>query len=295
MRNCALLILVLLVASCHKKENFDATGTFQATEILISSEVTGRIWSLDINEGDVVQPLQVVGIIDSTQLYLKKLQLMESVRSVSSDRPDIGKQIAATKEQLANQKVEQRRIQNLFQQNAASQKQLDDINTAVLVLEKQLEAQLSSLSNRTASIDAQSSSIDVQIAQLDEQLSYCQIKPYVGGTVLDKFAEVGELATVGKPLFKLADLDKMYLRAYVISAQLADIQLGDKVKVVAQFGGDKQRDYEGTIYWIASQSEFTPRNIQTVDERAELVYAIKISVANDGYLKIGGYGEVFFQ
>ncbi len=295
MRNITLISLIILLAGCHHKEKFDATGTFEATEIIISSEVEGRILSLDINEGDIVNPLQVVGIIDSTQLYLKKLQLLKSVKSVSSDRPDIAKQIAATKEQLANQKTEQRRIQNLIKANAATTKQLDDINSAVIVLERQLDAQLSSLNNRTASLNAQSSSIDVQIAQVDEMLGYCKVKPYVGGTVLDKFAEEGELAVTGKPLFKIADLNKMFLRAYVTSAQLADIKLGDKVRVMAQFGGDRQRDYEGTIYWIASKNEFTPRNIQTVDERAELVYAIKIRVENDGYLKIGGYGEVFFN
>ena len=295
MKKIYLVSIILLLASCKHKQHFDATGTFEATETIISSEVGGRILSLDISEGDVVSPFETVGYIDSTLLYLKKLELMKNIKSVTSDRPDINKQIAATRAQLANQLVEQHRIQNLFNANAATQRQLDDANSAVLVLESQLDAQLSSLNNRTASLDAQSSSLDIQIAQVEQQLDYCNIKSYAGGTVLDKYAEPGAFATVGNPLFKIADLNKLYLRVYVTSAQLVGLKVGDKVRIMAQYGGDQQKNYDGTIYWIASENEFTPRNIQTVDERAELVYAIKVHVENDGYLKIGGYGEVFFE
>lgn len=294
MRKIIIIIIAITAISCVKKEKFDATGIFESTEIIISAEGQGRILSLNINEGDNLLYGQKVGAIDTVLLYLSKLQLEKNNKSVQVQRPDISKQIAATKAEIANQEIELKRIENLKSQGAATQKQFDDVKTKLEVLRSQLTAQKSSLQNSWQSISEQSSAIEIEIAQIENKLSKCHIISPINGTVLTKFAEAGEFATVGKPLFKIADLNNMYVKAYVTSAQLAKLKIGQKVNVIAQYGGDNQKDYKGEITWISSQSEFTPKNIQTINERADLVYAIKISVINDGYLKIGSYAEVNF-
>ena len=228
------------------------------------------------------------------QLYLQKLQLLKSITSVESNRPSINKQVAAIRAQIANQKVEQKRIQNLLKSNAATSKQLDDINASIAVLQRQLSAQQASLTNSISSINAQSSAMEIQVAQLTDRLNKCIIQSPITGIVLAQYIEAGELATTGKPLFKVANLNSVYLKAYITSSQLADIKLGQQVDVIATFGGDKNRPYKGTITWIADKSEFTPKSIQTKDDRANQVYALKIAVQNDGYIKLGMYGEVIF-
>ena len=294
MRNIFIIAALILSISCAKKENFDATGTFESTEVIVSAEEQGKILNLNISEGDILKDGERVGTIDTVLLYLAKLQLERNSKSVQVQRPDISKQIAATKAEIANQEVELHRVENLKKQGAATQKQLDDVTTRLSVLKSQLSAQSSSLQNSWQSINEQSSAIEIEIAQINNRLSKCIIKSPINGTVLTKFAQAGEYATIGKPLFKIANLDDMYVRAYVTSAQLANLKIGQPVNVIAQFGGKEQRDYKGNITWISSESEFTPKNIQTVDERADLVYAIKIAVNNDGYLKIGTYAEVNF-
>ena len=283
----------LLLAGCGDRQQFDATGTFEsANEITVSAEATGKIEWLDLQEGDSLSAGKEIGVIDTMQLYLSKLQLKKNMESVNYNRPDIGKQIAATKEQIRKQEYEKQRIENLLKGGAATQKQLDDINSAISVLKKQLEAQLSTLSNTTGNIEGQSSSIAVQIAQIDNRIAKSVIKSPTDGIVVAKYMDAGEYAAPGKPLFKVADMSNMYLRAYFTSGQLTEIKTGQKVKVYADFGGDKRKEYEGTVIWISSENEFTPKNIQTKDSRADLVYAVKISVANDGLIKIGTYGEV---
>lgn len=285
----------MLFTSCARNENkFDATGTFEATEIIISAESAGRLLSLDITEGTQVKADTPIGVIDSVQLYLQKLQLLQSITSVESNRPSINRQVAAIRAQIANQQVEQKRIENLLKSNAATQKQLDDITASITVLQRQLAAKQSSLSNNISSINAQSSAMEIQVAQLTDRLNKCIIQSPITGIVLAKYMEAGELATTGKPLFKVADLNSVYLKAYITSSQLADIKLGQQVDVIATFGGDKNRPYKGTITWIADKSEFTPKSIQTKDDRANQVYALKIAVQNDGYIKLGMYGEVIF-
>jgi len=279
--------------ACGKKQhNFDATGSFEATEVIVSSEAVGRILSFDITEGKEVTANEKIGVIDSLQLYLSKLQLMKNISSVESNKPNVSAQVAATREQLIKQQTERTRIENLLKSEAATQKQLDDINSAIIVLERQLTAQLSTLNNSVSSLNAQSSALEIQIAQIEDRLSKCIIQSPVSGTVLAKYAEAGELAIVGKPLFKVADLKRVFLRSYFTSGQLADIKLGQTVKVFADFGGDNRREYRGTITWISDKSEFTPKSIQTKKDRENLVYAVKIAVENDGYIKIGMYGEV---
>ena len=284
--------LPLLTAACGRSGDFDATGTFEATEVVVSADAAGRILRFDAEEGDVLRAGRQVGAIDTVQLYLQKLQLERQRASVRSGRPDIGKQAASLREQIAKQQTERRRVENLLRDGAATTKQLDDIDAQIKVLNGQLEAQLSTLRNNAASIDENSSSIDLQIARIEDQLAKCRIASPVAGTVLAKYSEAGELASVGRPLMKVADLDRIYLRAYFTSDQLAGLKLGQEVTVTADFGGDSRIDYPGRIVWIASESEFTPKTIQTRDSRANLVYAAKIAVENDGRLKIGLYGEV---
>ena len=284
--------LPLLTAACGRSGDFDATGTFEATEVVVSAEAAGRILRFDAEEGDVMEAGRQVGAIDTVQLYLQKLQLERQRASVVSNRPDIAKQAASLREQIAKQQTERRRVENLLRDGAATTKQLDDIDAQIKVLNGQLEAQLSTLRNNAASIDENSSSIDLQIARIEDQLAKCRIASPVAGTVLAKYSEAGELASVGRPLMKVADLDRIYLRAYFTSDQLAGLKLGQEVTVTADFGGDSRIDYPGRIVWIASESEFTPKTIQTRDSRANLVYAAKIAVENDGRLKIGLYGEV---
>ncbi len=284
--------LPLLTAACGRSGDFDATGTFEATEVVVSAEAAGRILRFDAEEGDVLEVGRQVGAIDTVQLYLQKLQLERQRASVVSNRPDIAKQAASLREQIAKQQTERRRVENLLRDGAATTKQLDDIDAQIKVLNGQLEAQLSTLRNNAASIDENSSSIDLQIARIEDQLAKCRIASPVAGTVLAKYSEAGELASVGRPLMKVADLDRIYLRAYFTSDQLAGLKLGQEVTVTADFGGDSRIDYPGRIVWIASESEFTPKTIQTRDSRANLVYAAKIAVENDGRLKIGLYGEV---
>lgn len=284
--------LPLLAAACGRNGDFDATGTFEATEVVVSAEAAGRILRFDAEEGDRLEAGRQVGAIDTVQLYLQKLQLERQQASVVSNRPDIAKQVASLREQIAKQQTERRRVENLLRDGAATTKQLDDIDAQIKVLDGQLEAQLSTLRNNAASIDENSSSIELQVARIEDQLAKCRIASPVTGTVLAKYSEAGELASVGRPLMKVADLDRIYLRAYFTSDQLTALKLGQAVTVTADFGGDSRIDYPGRIVWIASESEFTPKTIQTRDSRANLVYAVKIAVENDGRLKIGLYGEV---
>ena len=287
-----MYLLLLILAGCSRSESFDATGTFEATEVTVSAEASGRILAFNVNEGDRIEQGQTVGTIDTVQLYLQKMQLERQIASVRSNRPDISKQVTALREQIAQQEAERTRIKRLLDDGAATTKQLDDIDASLKILNGQLEATLSTLRNNTASIDENSSSIELQIAQVKDRLAKCRIVSPVTGTVLAKYAETGELASTGRPLMKVADLDHIYLRAYFTSEQLAALQLGQEVTVTADFGADEQYEYPGHIIWIASESEFTPKNIQTRNTRANLVYAVKIAVENDGRLKIGLYGEV---
>ena len=292
MKRIAYIAILMLTASCGKQTTFDAQGTFEATEIVVSSEATGKILHFEAEEGTLVEAGQQVGAMDSLQLHLQRKQLIAQQSALLNSRPDVKKQVSSLREQITKQKSELQRVENMLRDGAATQKQHDDINAHIRVLEGQLEATLSTLGKNTASINDNSASLEAQIAALDDRIAKCHIIAPTNGTVLVKYAEAGELATVGKPLMKIANLEKIYLRAYFTSDQLANIRLGDTVKVIADFGGDEQHEYEGRIAWISSESEFTPKNIQTKNSRANLVYAVKIAVKNDGRLKIGLAGEV---
>lgn len=291
----AALALLLSLGACRgDADAFDATGAFEATEILVSAEASGRIMSLELNEGDRLGTGEQVGYVDSTQLYLRKMQLASGLRSVDIRKPDIRKQIAVLEQQIATARTERRRMENLVRAEAGNQKQLDDVEHQLEYLQRQLEAQHSSLAKASGGADADAAAIQYQIMQLDDLLQKCRITNPQAGTVLVKYAEAGEVTAVGKPLYKVADTDLLYLRAYVTAGQLSRLKIGQSVRVAADYGDDR-RSYPGVISWISAQAEFTPKGIQTKEERANLVYAIKIAVRNDGFLKIGQYGEVRFE
>lgn len=282
-----------LFAACGNSEKeYDATGTFEATEITVSAEQNGKLLQFGINEGDKVEAGKQVGLIDTVQLYLKAQQIGATKMVYAAQRPETQKQIAATREQLAKARQEYNRFSGLVKEGAANTKQLDDAKSQVAVLERQLEAQISSLGTSTNSLNAQMSTADVQKLQVVDQLQKCHILSPITGTILEKYTEPGEFAAVGKPLFKIADTDNMYMRAYVTTAQLKSVKIGQQVKVYADYGNGERKEYNGKVTWISSKSEFTPKTILTDDERADLVYAVKIAVKNDGYIKIGMYGEV---
>ncbi|WP_436416064.1 HlyD family secretion protein [Petrimonas sp.] len=293
--NFLILITAILFASCSGNGNdYDATGSFEATEIIVSSQANGKILSLNVVEGQTLQANEVVGQIDSTQLYLQKMALLSNEQGVRAQRPNINAQTAAIEEQIQTLQRERTRTQNLIAANAANRKQLDDINSQIEILQKQLSAQTSTLQKSSANISAQSSALQIQVAQLDDMLQKSTIKSPISGVVLNKFAEPGELAGTGSPLFKIADIENMHLRAYVTNDQLSKVKLNDEVEIRVDAGDGQMKAYIGTVSWISDKAEFTPKTIQTKNERANLVYAIKIAVKNDGFLKIGMYGEVKF-
>jgi HlyD family secretion protein len=290
------LLISLLWVSCNNSENkFDATGTFEATEVIISAEATGRIMKLDLEEGDLLTTGQQVGYIDSAQLRLTKLQLRENKKAILAGRPDIGTQMESTRKEIESTLIDQKRIENLVKGEVATQKQLDDVNSKLAVLQARLAAQQSSLGNSTATLNGQSGSVDAQLALIQDQLRKCTITNPVAGTVLSKYAMANEVTGMGKPLYKVADLSVLILRAYVTGSQLPQLKIGQSVTVLVDSDKDNYKSYQGNITWISDKAEFTPKTIQTKDERANLVYAVKINVKNDGYLKIGMYGEVKFK
>ncbi|MBS1731303.1 MAG: HlyD family efflux transporter periplasmic adaptor subunit [Bacteroidetes bacterium] len=291
----AVGIVTMFTACTDNKVSFDASGSFEAEETIISSEATGKIKRLDIEEGQTLEAGQVIGYIDSLQVYLKKRQLEAQVAAVLGKKPNIPVQLSALQEQLKTAEKERTRVTNLVKGDAATPKQLDDITAQVEVLKKQIEAQQSTLSISSEGLGKDVLLLQVQIEQLNDQLSKCKIINPVNGTVLTKYAEANEMTTTGKPLYKIADLSNIILRAYITSNQLTQVKLNQQVKVLTDDGNGGYKETAGTIVWISNKAEFTPKTIQTKDERANMVYAIKVKVKNDGTYKIGMYGEIKFQ
>ena len=290
----SILIPTILISCGISKDDYDASGTFESTEVIVSAEASGKILSFDVQEGQILAANQVVGSIDSVQLFLRKKQLITSSKSMQVRRPDVRIQIASIEQQITTAKTEKKRVENLLKANAANQKQLDDINAQISVLEKQLDAQKTTLVTTNQGITDDTQGIKLQVAQIEDQLNKCRITSPINGTVLLKYAEMGEVAAPGKALFKIADTNNMILRAYVTNDQLSKLKVGQKVKVYCDSEKKEMKEYEGTLAWISQKSEFTPKTIQTKDERANLVYAVKVNVKNDGLLKIGMYGNVKF-
>ena len=282
----------MMVACGGNEKAYDATGTFEATETTVYAEQSGALLTFSVNEGDHIEAGKEVGLIDTTQTWLKIRQLDATKEVYQSQKPDMERQIAATRQQLSKAQQDEQRYRELVADGAAPSKMLDDASSQVKVLQKQLDAQISSLSTSTRSLDKQTVAANVQIEQLRDMLRKCHIVTPTKGTVLEKYVERGEFVAIGKPLFKIADTEQMFMRAYVTSAQLQNIRIGQHVKVFADYGDGQKKAYDGTVSWISSRSEFTPKTILTDDERADLVYAVKVAIKNDGYVKIGMYGEV---
>ena len=296
MRNILSIIsaMTLLAACSGSDSKYDASGVFEVTEVMVSARVAGEIMDLDIDEGTEVKAGKPVGYIDTVQLYLQRLQLEANVKAAESRICDVEKQTAAIRQQIATQKKEQTRFENLVNANAGNRKQLDDITAAINLLEKQLDAQTETLRNSNANAKAQAEALKAQIALTNDMISKSTIASPFDGTVMAKYVEKGELAVQGRTLFKVANINDMYLKAYITSGQITGLKIGQEVKVFADSGDSDRKEYRGVISWISDKAEFTPKTIQTRDERANLVYAVKIKVQNDGYIKRGMYGEVSF-
>ncbi|MCL2728253.1 MAG: HlyD family efflux transporter periplasmic adaptor subunit [Bacteroidales bacterium] len=294
----AALLIVACLSNCGtgsgRNNKSDASGVFEATEVVVSAQASGAIMEFNLREGTLLQADMRVGYIDTIPLHLKKLQLSANIRALESRKTDIPQQTAAIKEQIATQKRELQRFESLVGANAANQKQVDDIKSSISVLEKQLSAQIQLLQKSNQSLEQERQALEIQIEQITDQITKSIITSPIQGTVLAKYTERGEVATPGRPLFKIADMERIYLRAYIASDQLSQLKLGQKVTVLADFGERESKEYDGFVSWVSEQAEFTPKNIQTRNERDNLVYAVKIVVQNDGYLKIGMYGEVRF-
>ncbi len=291
----SLIAVLLAAASCtDNKGAFDASGVFETTEITVSSEGNGKIVSFTAEEGDKVNVGDTLGCIDTVQLHLTKLQLEAERQAVGSGRHNIASQIASLERQIDKQKNELARFSSLAAAGAAGEKQVDDIASQIDVLERQLAAQKETLSNANIGISGKLAALDAQIAQIDDRIRRCVITSPADGVILAKYAEEGELAAQGRPLLKIADLDNVRLRAYITADRLTSLKIGQTMKVFADLGECGRKEYPGTLTWISGQAEFTPKTIQTRDERANLVYPVKITVRNDGIIKLGMYGEVKF-
>jgi HlyD family secretion protein len=277
-----ILAAAFLIGCSNGNGDFDATGTFESEEIIVSSEATGKLIKFDIEEGYEIKQNQIVGIVDTTQLHLKKKQLLSSITAVLSKQPDISVQLAALQQQIVTTEIEKTRIENLVKLDAATTKQLDDVNSQLEVLNKQFIATKSSLTITKQGIQSETLPLIAQVEQIEDQLKKSYITNPIDGTVLARYAKQDEITSNGKALYKIANLSEMTLRAYVNGDQLGQIKLGQKVKVYVDKGVGEQKEMSGEIYWVSSKAEFTPKTIQTKDERANLVYAIKVKVINDG-------------
>jgi HlyD family secretion protein len=284
------LILTSLISCNKNNEKADGYGNFEATEVTISAEANGKIDFLKLEEGDILKPNTQVGLIDTTQLYFNKQQLIASKSTVFSKSKNVLSQTNVLREQLKTTLIEQKRIQNMFAENAATKRQVDEIIGKVNVLNEQIK----SVGTQNAPIVNEVQSIDVQIEKINDQIQKSKIINPIKGTVLAKYAEPNEVTAFGKPLYKIANISEMTLRVYVSETQLAQIKVGQNVSVKIDSEKD-MKSYPGTISWIASSAEFTPKIIQTKEERANLVYAVKVKVKNDGSLKIGMPAEMWIK
>lgn len=297
MNTKALIIIASIpaLAACNGgKSAYDASGVFETTEVTVSAEGNGKIEWFKIEEGDKVNAGDTLGCIDTTQLHLTKVQLESNMKAVGSGKYDVTKQIASLKQQLAKQNRELERFTKLAAAGASGQKTVDDIEAQISVLEKQISAQEEILQNANSGISGQTTALEAQILMIEDRIRKCVITSPLDGIILSKYAEAGELAGQGRALFKVADTENIKIRAYVTADQLTELKLGQEMKVYADLGKKGRKEYAGKLIWISDQAEFTPKTIQTRDERANLVYAVKIGVKNDGLIKLGMYGEVKF-
>ena len=308
-KNAVFVIVLFQLLACGKKSSeFDAQGSFEAEEVMVAAEVSGKIISLDVDEGDSLSASQVVGKIDDHNLSLQKEQVAASIDALSQKTTSVQPQVDLLNEQLALQAVQLKnaqkelvRVEGLYKKDAATAKQVDDIKYQVETLQKQIDVtreqiQLQKAINtsQNRSILSEKKPLEKKAAQIDDMVAKAAVVNPIGGVVITRYAEAGEIAQAGKALYKIADLTELTLRAYITGDQLTTLKIGQPVKVFIDNGADAYKEYQGVLTWIASKAEFTPKTIQTKDERANLVYAVKIKVKNDGLLKIGMYAEVKF-
>lgn len=287
--------LSLALAACGDKEvEYDASGIFETTEIIVSAQTAGELTALTAEEGRTVEAGEKLGCVDTVQLALKKRQLSASLTATDSKRLDRKRQVAALRQQIDNLQREKARFSELLKADAATEKQVDELDYQSAILQRQLEATEEQINSSNSSLDGQSSGIEAQLAQVEDQIRKSVAASPIKGTILAKYAEPGEYVVPGKPLFKVADISRMKLRAYLTADQLTTLKIGQKVTVYADQGKTDRKAYEGIVVWIADEAEFTPKTIQTREERANLVYAVKIAVSNDGLIKRGMYGDVKF-
>lgn len=291
MKKYILIIGMVLLAGCSgRNHKSDAYGNFEADEVIISSEVSGRILQLNLEEGQILQEGLQVGLVDTTDYQLKKEQLIAQRNGVSKKSANIASQIEVQFQQKSNLLTDKTRIEKLYKDGAATKKQLDDINGAINVVDKQIKA----IETQNASVADEILALEKQVDQLNQNIKKCHLINPVSGTVLSKYIQPNELLVPGRSLYKIADLNTIFLRAYVSESQLANVKLGQKAELLIDKGEDNMAKYDGIVTWISSSAEFTPKIIQTKEERVNLVYAVKIKVKNDGALKIGMPGEVNF-
>jgi HlyD family secretion protein len=291
-----LITSLFLFTSCGKGSNdVDASGNFEAEEIIVGAEASGKIIRFDVEEGQALKAGQVIGYVDTTQLSLRKKQLQYSIRAVLAKQPNAASQLSTIQEQIETANFEKKRVENLLKADAATQKQLDDLNAQLAFLQKQYNATKTSLSITSGSLQSETYPLKAQIEQLEDQIKKSVIINPVEGTVLTKYMEKDEITAPGKALYKIADLTTITFRAYISGNQLSAMRLGETVKVLIDDVDGKSKSYDGKVSWVSDKAEFTPKTIQTKDERANLVYAVKIAVKSDGYLKLGMYGDLKFN
>jgi len=291
MKKIITFLIFASLFSCSKNiDKADGYGNFEATEVTISAESNGKIDYLKLEEGDILESNSQVGLVDTTQLYFNKKQLMASKSTVFSKSKNVLSQKNVLQEQLKTTLIEKKRIENMFAENAATKRQVDEIQGKVSVIQEQIK----SVETQNAPIVQEVKSMDVQIEKINDQIKKSKIINPIQGTVLAKYAEPNEVTAFGKPLYKIADITEMTLRVYVSETQLPNIKIGQNVAVKID-SGKEMKSYQGTISWISSSAEFTPKVIQTKEERVNLVYAVKVKVKNDGSLKIGMPAEMWIK
>lgn len=287
--------LSFVLSACGNNDiPYDASGVFETTEVIVSAQATGELLSFTVEEGMNVKADEKLGYVDTLQLALKKKQLTATLAATDSKWLDEKRQSASLRQQIINLERERKRFGDLLEADAATEKQVDELDYQIDVLKRQLSATEEQLNSHNKSLDGQCLSLEAQLAQLEDQIEKSVVSSPVSGTVISKYAEPGEFVQPGKSLFKVANLEKMKLRIYITADQLTMLKIGQKVKVYADKGKDERQEYEGVVSWISDKAEFTPKTIQTRDERANLVYAVKVSVRNDGFIKRGMYGDVKF-
>ena len=296
MRNFVkfFIVAITLVSCQDTREMADAYGHFEADDMIVSSESNGRIIRMNIREGDLVKEGDTLAIIDTIQLVLQKKQLLASIGAVSSKTQNISSEIAVLEEKQAHLSREKSRVMSLLADSAATTRQLDDINAEINIVQKQITATRTRMQTINRGVLSETDPLKVKIDQLEDQLSRCFIIARQPGVVQNLYVNENEVTMFSKPICKISDMKTLYLRGYISGDQMAEVKLGEEITVKAD-GRNGLEDYKGTVTWISTEAEFTPKTIQTRDERVNLVYALKVRIANDGSLKIGMPGELYFN